>query len=114
MKSPSIIHHLWTRRVPDWQPTAVRKESDMGEQQADVPLYGISPPLTAMVALHRLSILSTRFSYNSRGKRSNSSISICFSCWVSPLGCNRGARRLPKASSPYNSDLQLYSICRKR
>ncbi|GFY24571.1 transposable element Tcb1 transposase [Trichonephila clavipes] len=31
MESPSIIHHLWTSpsHVPDWQPTAVRKENDM-------------------------------------------------------------------------------------
>ncbi|GFW56397.1 hypothetical protein TNCV_2089041 [Trichonephila clavipes] len=26
MESPSIIHHLWTHRVPDWQPTAVLSE----------------------------------------------------------------------------------------
>ncbi|GFW28258.1 transposable element Tcb2 transposase [Trichonephila clavipes] len=29
VESSSFIHHLCTRRVPDWQPTAIRKERDM-------------------------------------------------------------------------------------
>ncbi|GFS74502.1 uncharacterized protein TNCV_458461 [Trichonephila clavipes] len=52
------------------------------EEQADVPYYGICPPLTAMVASHRLRILRTSWCNISCDRSTHSSINICLSCWV--------------------------------
>lgn len=52
------------------------------EQQANVPQYGICSLLTAMIVLHRLSVITTKLSNSLWYRCTYSLINICFSFWV--------------------------------